>query len=37
VERLGGVVQVVPDQGTNLKLTTQSDFTLAEALLRGSP
>lgn len=37
VERIGGVVQVVPDQGTNLKLTTQSDFTLAEALLRGSP
>lgn len=37
VERIGGVVQVVPDQGTNLKLTTQGDFALAEALLRGSP
>ncbi len=37
VERIGGVVQVVPDQATNLKLTTQADFTLAAALLRGSP
>lgn len=37
VERIGGVVQVVPDQSTNLKLTTQGDFALAEALLRSSP
>ena len=37
VERIGGVVQVVPDLTTNLKLTTQGDFMLAEALLRGSP
>lgn len=34
VERIGGIVQVVPDQTTNLKLTTQGDFDLAEALLR---
>ena len=37
VERIGGIVQVVPDQTTNLKLTTQGDFDLAEALLRGRP
>jgi 2-C-methyl-D-erythritol 4-phosphate cytidylyltransferase len=37
VERIGGVVQLVPDQSTNLKLTTEDDFALAEALLRGSP
>jgi 2-C-methyl-D-erythritol 4-phosphate cytidylyltransferase len=37
VERIGGVVQVVPDQSTNLKLTTQGDFDLAEALLRVQP
>ena len=36
VERIGGVVQVVLDQVTNVKLTTDGDFTLAEALLRGT-
>jgi 2-C-methyl-D-erythritol 4-phosphate cytidylyltransferase len=35
VERIGGRVELVPDQPANLKLTTQADFTLAEALLRG--
>jgi 2-C-methyl-D-erythritol 4-phosphate cytidylyltransferase len=35
VERIGGRVELVPDQPGNLKLTTQADFTLAEALLRG--
>ncbi len=34
VERIGASVQIVPDQPTNLKLTTQADFILAEALLR---
>lgn len=34
VERIGGRVELVPDQATNLKLTTPSDFAIAEALLR---
>lgn len=33
VERIGGRVELVPDQTSNLKLTTQADFALAEALL----
>ena len=37
VERIGGTVQVVPDVATNLKLTTEDDFALAEALLRAAP
>jgi len=37
VERIGGRVVIVPDQPTNLKLTTQADFALAEALLRVAP
>ena len=37
VERIGARVQVVPDQATNLKLTTQADFVLAEALLKAVP
>ncbi|MEZ4411875.1 MAG: 2-C-methyl-D-erythritol 4-phosphate cytidylyltransferase [Gemmatimonadales bacterium] len=35
VERIGGRVELVPDQPANLKLTTQADFTLAAALLQG--
>lgn len=34
VERIGGRVEVVPDQPANIKLTTPGDFALAEALLR---
>jgi 2-C-methyl-D-erythritol 4-phosphate cytidylyltransferase len=34
VERIGGRVEIVPDQPANLKLTTPGDFALAEALLR---
>jgi 2-C-methyl-D-erythritol 4-phosphate cytidylyltransferase len=34
VERIGGKVRIVPDLSTNLKLTTQQDFDLAEALLQ---
>ena len=30
-------VEIVADQPTNLKLTTQADFALAEALLRVAP
>jgi 2-C-methyl-D-erythritol 4-phosphate cytidylyltransferase len=37
VERIGGRVEIVADQPTNLKLTTQADFDLAEALLRVAP
>jgi 2-C-methyl-D-erythritol 4-phosphate cytidylyltransferase len=37
VERIGGKVVIVPDQSINLKLTTQDDFDLAEALLRAAP
>ncbi|TFG46289.1 MAG: 2-C-methyl-D-erythritol 4-phosphate cytidylyltransferase [Gemmatimonadales bacterium] len=37
VERIGGRVELVPDQPTNIKLTTPADFTLAEALLRAAP
>lgn len=37
VERIGGRVEIVADQPTNLKLTTQADFALAEALLRVAP
>lgn len=36
VERIGGRVELVADQPTNLKLTTPDDFDLAEALLRGN-
>ncbi len=36
VERIGGRVELVPDQSSNLKLTTQADFDLAEALLKVS-
>ena len=34
VERIGGRVEIVPDQQANIKLTTPGDFALAEALLR---
>ncbi|HEX5005260.1 MAG TPA: 2-C-methyl-D-erythritol 4-phosphate cytidylyltransferase [Gemmatimonadales bacterium] len=34
VERIGGKVELVPDIASNMKLTTQHDFDLAEALLR---
>jgi 2-C-methyl-D-erythritol 4-phosphate cytidylyltransferase len=34
VERIGGVVRVVPDRASNLKLTTADDFALAGALLQ---
>lgn len=34
VERIGGPVEVVPDQAANMKLTTLQDFELAEALLK---
>lgn len=34
VERIGGRVELVPDQPANLKITTQADFALADALLR---
>lgn len=37
VERIGALVRVVPDQATNIKLTTEGDFALAEALLRRAP
>jgi len=36
VERIGGKVLIVPDQSINIKLTTQDDFDLAEALLRAA-
>lgn len=36
VERIGGRVVVVADSPRNLKVTTQADFDLAEALLRTS-
>lgn len=34
VERIGGRVEIVPDQPSNLKLTTPADFALADALVR---
>ena len=37
VERIGGRVEIVPDQQANIKLTTPGDFALAEALLRTVP
>lgn len=36
VERVGGRVEITVDRPTNLKLTTQHDFEVAEALLRES-
>jgi len=37
VERIGGRVEIVPDQPSNLKLTTPADFALADALVRMMP
>jgi len=37
VERIGALVQLVPDHAANLKITTEGDFNLAEALLRAAP
>jgi len=37
VERIGGTVRIVPDQPSNLKLTTPADFALAEAWLAATP
>jgi 2-C-methyl-D-erythritol 4-phosphate cytidylyltransferase len=37
VERVGGRVEPVPDQASNMKLATAADFHLAEALLRTTP
>jgi 2-C-methyl-D-erythritol 4-phosphate cytidylyltransferase len=34
VEAAGGTVRLVPDESTNLKVTTPEDFLLAEALAR---
>lgn len=36
VERIGERVELVPDLSTNLKLTVQHDFDVAESLLRGT-
>lgn len=37
VERIGGRVELVPDEPRNLKLTAEGDFAIAEALLRAVP